>query len=56
MAVLHGRLVLPASCTLVAVMVGCTLWNGQRMCVRVLESPGVEEPLATLHSLLGHAL
>jgi len=56
LAVLYGRLVLPASCALVAVMAGTTLWNGQRMCVRVLESPGVEEPLAALHSLLGHAL
>ncbi|PRW44275.1 hypothetical protein C2E21_6731 [Chlorella sorokiniana] len=56
MAVLHGRLVLPASCALVTLMASTTLWSGQRMCVRVLESPGVEEPLAVLHSLLGHAL
>lgn len=56
MAVLYARLVLPASGALIATMAATTLLSGQRMCARVLESSGVEEPLAALHGMLGLGL
>lgn len=53
---LYARLVLPATGMLVAAMAATTLLNGERMCERVLESPGVEEPLSNLHSAMGFVL
>jgi hypothetical protein len=29
------------------------LWGSKRLCLRLLEAPGVQAPLASLHSLLG---
>lgn len=55
LAVLYTRLALPASGAVLGVMLLTSLLNGERMCRRVLESPGVEAPLADLHSLLGLA-
>lgn len=56
LAVLYARLMLPASALLIGAMAGTTLLSGPRMCARVLESPGVEEPLAALHDVLGLGL
>lgn len=53
---LYARLFLPASAALLACMAATSLHQGERMCMRVLESPGVEAPLAELHSLMGMAL
>lgn len=48
---LYARLVLPASAAVLAVLAATSLAAGPRMCARVLESPGVEAPLAELHKV-----
>lgn len=56
LVILYARLTLSASSAVLAAMAATTLLNGERMCERVLESPGVEEPLSALHTTLSHFL
>lgn len=47
-----ARLVWPASLAVLGITAAGSLLNGQRMCVRVLESPGVAGQLEGLHQIL----
>lgn len=52
---LYARPLWPASGLTLACMAATSLWAGKRMCVRVLEAPGVEAPLGELVSMLSLA-
>ncbi|KAL4424353.1 hypothetical protein ABPG75_001654 [Micractinium tetrahymenae] len=53
--VLYARPLWLASGLVLGCMAATSLWSGERMCRRVLESPGVEAPLGELVNLLGLA-
>ncbi|KAL4431996.1 hypothetical protein ABPG77_000263 [Micractinium sp. CCAP 211/92] len=55
MYMLYARPLWPASGLTLACMAATSLWAGKRMCVRVLEAPGVEAPLGELVSMLSLA-